>query len=75
MFFVLIPLHSLYWILISVIMLRSCTSLILPSISRASAVRSFRGTSVRLENTRPEQKDVDRLFTANSQPKRRNALK
>jgi len=55
-------------------MLRSCTSLILPSISRASAARSFRGTSVRLENTRPEQKEVDRLFTANSQPKRRNAL-
>ncbi|KAE9553421.1 hypothetical protein FO519_003380 [Halicephalobus sp. NKZ332] len=55
-------------------MFRSCSSLILPSISRASAVRSFRGTPVRLENTRPEQKEVDRLFTADAQSKRRHAL-
>uniref|UniRef100_A0A914XX62 Uncharacterized protein n=1 Tax=Panagrolaimus superbus TaxID=310955 RepID=A0A914XX62_9BILA len=54
-------------------MLRYCGNLA-SSSARSLACRTFATTAVRHEDSQPGQNDVDRLFNADSQPRRRNAL-
>ena len=55
-------------------MLRQCANLA-SSSARSLARRNFATTvTVREEHSQPDQRDVDRLFNADSQPKRRNAF-
>uniref|UniRef100_A0AC35G5H4 Uncharacterized protein n=1 Tax=Panagrolaimus sp. PS1159 TaxID=55785 RepID=A0AC35G5H4_9BILA len=54
-------------------MLRYCGNLA-SSSARSFARRSFATTAVRQEQSQPDQKDVDRLFNAESQPRRRHAF-
>ena len=54
-------------------MLRHCANLA-SSSARSLARRNFATTAIRQEQSQPDQKDVDRLFNAESQPRRRSAF-
>uniref|UniRef100_A0AC34RSB4 Single-stranded DNA-binding protein n=1 Tax=Panagrolaimus sp. JU765 TaxID=591449 RepID=A0AC34RSB4_9BILA len=55
-------------------MFRNVANTLKPSISRIAGTRNVQFTAIQKANTEPDKKEVDRLFTSDTQPRRRRGL-